>query len=144
MSTGTDFSNGHRVSHVLSIDCKELSADEKLALASEISDSQEGRVLALVKMDSIVFDRLTDEKLAMETIQPIVGDFVSRRKDGQYYSIEVRGDTIVVHSADPVAASKKKTENALPPNLLQCPYCSFLTEYQEEYDVHVRAHLFGV
>ena len=57
---------------------------------------------------------------------------------------DVRGETIVVHSADPVAATRRKTENTLPPNLRQCPYCSFITQYEEEYTVHVRAHLFGI
>jgi len=129
---------------VLQIDCSELSADEKLALASEISDVLEGRALALVKLESIVFDQLSGEKISVETLQPIVSDFVSRRKDSQYYSVEVRGETLVVHSADPIAASRRKTEYTLPPNLRQCPYCSFITQYEEEYTVHMRAHLFGV
>jgi len=129
---------------VLTIDCSELSADEKLALASAISDALEGRVLALVQLDGIAIDRLTDERVGVEDLQPIVSDFVSRRKNAQYYSIEVRGEKMVVHSADPVAAASRKTENALPPNLRQCPYCSFLTEYEVEYNVHLRSHLFGV
>ena len=129
---------------MLSIDCGELSADEMLALASEVSDRLEGRALALVKTDSIVLDQLGDEPVGIETLQPIIRDFISRRKEGQYYSTEVDGEKIIVHSADPVAASKRKTEKTLPPNLMQCPYCSFLTQYQEEYNVHVRAHLFGV
>ncbi len=129
---------------MLKIDCSELSADEKLALASEISDEFEGRALALVKMNSIVFDELTNERLSVGSLQPIVNQFISRRRDAQYYSTEVRGETIVVHSADPVAASRRKTENTLPPNLRQCPYCSFITQYEEEYTVHMRAHLFGI
>jgi len=129
---------------VLKIDCSELSADEKLALASEISDALEGRALALAKLDSIVFDVLSGERLTVDALQPIVSDFVSRRKEAEYYSTEVRGETIVVHSADPIAASRRKKENTLPPNLRQCPYCSFITQYEEEYTVHMRAHLFGV
>lgn len=129
---------------MISIDCHELSADEKLALASEISDKLEGRILSLVKMGSIVFDQLSDQPVTIDVLEPIVRDFISRRKDGQYYSTTVVGDTIVVHSADPVAASRTKTENTLPPNLYQCSYCSFITQYEEEYTVHVRAHLFGV
>jgi len=129
---------------VLKIDCSELSADEKLALASEISDALEGRALALVKMESIVLDQFAGEKLAIDSLQPIVGDFISRRKDSQYYSLEVDGETIMIHSADPIAASRRKAENTLPPNLRQCPYCAFITEYEEEYVVHVRSHLFGV
>ncbi len=129
---------------MLQIDCSELSPDEKLALASEISDALEGRALALVKLDAIVFDQLSDEKVGVDTLQPIVSDFVSRRKDSQYYAVEVKGETVMVHSADPIAAARRKTEYTLPPNLRQCPYCSFITQYEEEYTVHMRAHLFGV
>lgn len=143
-SQGDVFSLGRALAFVLKIDCSELSADEKLALASEISDALEGRALALVKLDSIVFDELTDERLTVDALQPVVSDFISRRKDAEYYSTDVRGETIVVHSADPVAATRRKTEKTLPPNLRQCSYCSFITQYEEEYTVHVRAHLFGI
>ena len=129
---------------MLEVDCTELTSDEKLALASEISDSLEGRALALVKMDSIVLDQLTDEELDVESVRPIVRDFISRRRDSAHYSYEVDGQRITVHSADPVAASRRKAERTLPPNLKQCPYCSFITEYEEEYTVHLRSHLFGV
>ncbi len=41
---------------MISIDCSELSADEKLALASSISDALAGVALALIRGESIVFD----------------------------------------------------------------------------------------
>jgi hypothetical protein len=129
---------------MIQVDCSELSADEKLALASEISDHLEGKALALVKLDSIVLDQLTHEVVTIEELRPIVTDFISRRKDSEHYSFDVNGQTIVVHSADPIAASHRKTENTLPPNLKQCPYCSFITQYEVEYTVHMRSHLFGV
>lgn len=129
---------------MLRIDCSELSADEKLALASAISDKLEGRALALSSGDAIVLDQLTDESLSVETVKPIVADFISRRKDGPLYSLELHGETIVVRSADPVRSMRQKTENTLPPNLKQCPMCSFITQYDEEYTVHVRSHYFGV
>jgi hypothetical protein len=129
---------------MIEVDCAELTNDEKLALASEISDWLEGKALALVKLDSIVFDQLTDQKVGVETLRPIVVDFVSRRKDSEHYSVEVDGERIIVHSANPIAASRRREENTLPPNLKQCPYCSFITQYEEEYIVHLRSHLFGV
>ncbi|MDA4135916.1 MAG: hypothetical protein OK449_02800 [Thaumarchaeota archaeon] len=150
MLSGSPYATAKFLSHpggrfsMITVDCSELSADEKLALASEISDSLEGKAIALVKMDSIVLDQLTDEKVDIEAMRPIVRDFISRRKDSAHYSFEANGDTILVHSADPMAASHRKTENTLPPNLKQCPYCSFITQYEVEYTVHMRSHLFGV
>ena len=129
---------------MLEIDCSELTADEKLALASQISDDLDGKAIALTKGDTIVLDQLTDEEVGLWTVKAIVEDFISRRNDAEHYSLELGEHSIVVHSADPIAAMRKKPENTLPPNLRQCPYCAFITEYEEEYVVHVRSHLFGV
>ena len=125
---------------MIEVDCAELSNDEELALASEISDRLEGRALALVKQDSIVLDQLTDERLDVEALRPIVGDFMSRRKDSEHYSFEVDGQKIVVHSADPIAAPRRKAENTVPPNLMQCPYCWFITQSEGEYTLHLKSH----
>ena len=125
---------------MIEVDCAELSNDEELALASEISDRLEGRALALVKQDSIVLDQLTDERLDVEALRPIVGDFMSRRKDSEHYSFEVYGQKIVVHFADPIAASRRKAENTVPPNLMQCPYCWFITQSEGEYTLHLKSH----
>jgi hypothetical protein len=125
------------------IDCSELSADEKLALAAQISDDMSGSVLALVKGRDIVLDALSSEKPELSRVKAVVADFVSRRRDGSNYSMEASGDRIVVHSADPIPALRKERQNELPPNLRQCPYCAFVTEYEELYTVHVRAHGVG-
>jgi hypothetical protein len=74
----------------------------------------------------------------------IVEAFVSTRKDAQWYSVETNGETILVHSADPVASAHRKRDNQLPPNVKQCPFCPFVSPYEEMYQVHMRSHLFGV
>jgi hypothetical protein len=125
------------------VDCSELSADEKLALASQISDTLEGVAVALVKDNAIVFDQLTAERIDPSAVKDAVAGFISRRKDAEHYSVEVVGERIIVHSADPVSAMSRKTQNMLPPNLHPCHYCAFVTEYEEELRVHERTHLFG-
>ena len=125
------------------INCSELSADEELALAGQISDEMSGSVLALVKGKDIVLDALSSEKPELWRVKAVVADFISRRKDGSNYSMDVSCDRIVVHSADPIPALRKARQNELPPNLRQCPYCAFVTEYEELYIVHVRAHGVG-
>jgi hypothetical protein len=125
---------------MIEVDCAELSSDEKLALAFEISDLLEGRALALVKQESIVLDQLGDERLDVEVLRPIVGDFLSRRKDAAHYSFDVHGQKIVVHSADPVAALRNRGERTLPGNLLQCPFCWFVTQYEGELALHMKSH----
>ena len=125
------------------IDCSELSADEKLALARPDIRRHERVDLRLVKGTNIVLDALAREKPELSEVKAAVADFISRRKDESDYSMDVSGDQITVHSADPVAALRKRRQNELPPNLRQCPYCAFVTEYDELYTVHVRAHGVG-
>jgi len=127
---------------VLYVDCSELTSDEKLALAGKVSDTLEGVAIALVKDDKIVFD-VFGKGLDPDLVKGAVEEFIARRKDGEHYSLEVAGERMIVHSADPVAAMKKKAQNKLPPNVHLCHYCPFITEYEEELTVHERTHLFG-
>ena len=126
------------------IDCQDLSADERIALASAVSDELAGRALALIKGESLVLDQLGEGSIEAERVDGIVRKFVSRRRDAAHYSVEREGDKIVVHSADPVAARRSRRQNELPPNLMKCPFCFFVTPYEEVYNVHVRAHGAGV
>jgi len=75
-------------------------------------------------------------------VEVAVHDFIARRSNAAGYSVERRGDTIVVHSPDPGAASRKRRLEGLPPNLFKCPFCPFVTPYQELYVVHCRSHGF--
>jgi len=125
---------------VILVDCSELSADEKLALASQISDRLEGVAIALVKGENIVLDELSQEKPEPSIVKETVAGFISRRRDAEHYSVEMAGERIIVHSADPISAMGKKAQNQLPPNLKQCPFCGFVTPYEELMIVHVRAH----
>jgi len=128
----------------MKIDCRELTADERLALASSVSEDLAGSALALIKGDDIVFDNFDQGEVDPEIVEEAVRRFVSRRRDAERYSIERNGDRIIVHSPDPTAALRGRRQNELPPNLKKCPYCALVTPYEELYTVHVRAHLFGV
>ena len=129
---------------MISIDCSELTADEQLALAEAVTEGLAGRGLALVKDESIVLDDLSGGTLGVSQVEAVVSRFVSRRKDAKDYSVERDGDRLVVRSPDPLARSRGRKMAELPDNVLKCPYCPFVTPYQELYNVHVRAHGFGV
>ena len=126
---------------MIQVDCKELSEDEQLALTGEITEAMKGQAISFVKGDKIVFDDLSDRPLDPAVIEAAVKDFVSRRRDHDLYSVDMTGDTIVVHSPDPMAHHSRRTEK-LPPNLFMCPFCPFVTPYQELYVVHYRSHGF--
>jgi len=128
---------------LIQVDCSEMTLDDQLALASAISDGLGGRVVAAVKDADIVLDTLTGT-VSQGDVMVIVRSFVSKRKDARQYSVESEGDRIIVHTPDPLARSRgrKDTGQLLPPNLLKCPFCNFVTPYQELYDVHFRSHGF--
>ena len=130
---------------MLSIVCSELTVDEQIALASAVSDGLSGKGVALIKDDLIVLDTMS-ETVAPQEVAELARRFVSKRKDPGLYSVEADGDGIAVHSPAPLARARgrKDTGQLLPENLLKCPYCAFVTPFQELYDVHVRSHLFGV
>jgi hypothetical protein len=130
---------------LIEVDCKEMSVDEQIALASAISDGLGGRAVALVKDTKVVLDSLSGQ-ISADDVLALVRSFVSKRKDAQVYSVEVVGDEITVHTPDPLSRSRgrRDTGQLLPPNLLKCPFCSFVTPYQELFYVHVRAHGFGI
>ena len=77
-------------------------------------------------------------------VEAAVADFIARRRDSPHYSAERRGKVIFVHSPDPIAAGRSARVERLPPNLLKCPFCSFVTPYEELYVVHYRSHGVGV
>ena len=151
------------------IDCGELTMDEELALASAISDSLNGQGVALVDREKVVIDFFGKGQLDETTVETVVSAFVTEKKGRELYSVERVGDSLVVHSADPVAASRKRateklphnllklgdsllvnssgpaasrkrTTEKVPPNLFKCPFCSFVTPYEELYTVHTRWH----
>jgi hypothetical protein len=126
---------------MIRIDCSELTSDEELALASAISDHLEGSGFALIKGDDIVVDQLTDMRIELETIVSVVKGFISKRKDSSLYGLDVRGDTLMIHSPDPIAARSSRTSRSrLPPNVFQCPACGFMAPSLEKLDYHLRTH----
>lgn len=129
---------------MIEVDCTELTADEQLALAGALNESLQGSGMALLKGRKIVLDDLSDSPLDERVVTATIANFVERRRDSAHYSVERSGDRIIVHSPDPLAAARGRKLNGLPPNLRQCPFCPFVTPYEEAYVVHMRSHGFGV
>lgn len=129
---------------MITIDCHELTVDEQLALAAAISDGLGGRAVALVKDTQIVLDPLSSPDPDPSDVTAIIRGFLSKRKEAEYYSLDANMGRLVVHSADPLARARGRKEMSLPANVLKCPWCAFVTQYQEMYTVHVRAHAVGL
>lgn len=129
---------------MLEVDCSELTPDELYALAGAITESLGGSGMAVLKGRKIVLDDLTGSPLDETKVYDAVVGFIARRRDAANYSVEKEGERIVVHSPDPIAAAHAKRAGQLPPNLFKCPFCPFVTPYEEAYVVHYRSHGFGM
>ena len=75
---------------MIEVDCSELTLDQQLALASTISESLAGRAVGLVRDTKIVLDTISGN-VSLADVEQIVSEFVSKRKESQYYSVEVKG-----------------------------------------------------
>lgn len=129
---------------MLAVDCSELTLDEQLALTGELSDKLQGSAFALIRDVDIVFDVISGGGIDESEVEAVVKDFARRRKDSQFYSVERDGDRLLVHSPDPLARSRGRRQAGLPPNLLKCPACSYVTQYEEALVVHMRSHYAGL
>ncbi|MCL5672356.1 MAG: hypothetical protein JRN56_07090 [Nitrososphaerota archaeon] len=129
---------------MIGVECGEMTVDEQIALASAISDGLAGKAVALINGTRIVLDALSGEPSPDEVME-IVKGFASRRKDSAEWSVEASEGSIVVHSSDPLSRSRgrKDTGQLLPDNLFKCPFCPFVTPYEELYVVHYRSHGFA-
>jgi hypothetical protein len=125
---------------MIEVDCSELSGDAKLKLAVSISEGLEGTGIALLNGDDIVVDQLSGRKVENKEVQSLVEGFFSSGKKASLYRVESIGSTIVVHSAEPVPADRKKVTNSLPPGFFQCSVCGFVAASKAKYDNHVRMH----
>ena len=127
---------------MIRVDCHELTRDEQLAIASELSDALAGRAVALVDDHRLVLDSMRGPEPDVAEIEAIVRSYISRRPKAAEYSIDRAGDVLTVRSPDPIAATHGQRRSPLPDNLKQCPFCSFVTPYDELLTVHVRSHGF--
>ncbi|QQG49095.1 MAG: hypothetical protein HY247_01930 [archaeon] len=122
------------------VDCRELTLDEQLALASEISDELQGKGVALIKDSSIVLDMMQGPEPSREVLKKLVVGFVSRRKDAPLYRVEDDGDAIIVFSADPIARLRRQGHVRAPRGTFQCPACGALLPDEGTYEHHLRTH----
>ena len=128
---------------MITIDCHELTTDEELALASAISDALHGRGIALTRDKDIVIDSLLGTPPDFVEIEAMVRRFIGKRHDSAHYSVERMEDMLVIHSPDPIKAAHGRRTAQLPDNLMKCPFCGFVSPYEETYNVHLRSHGFS-
>jgi hypothetical protein len=125
---------------MIKVDCSELSGETKLALAEAISAGLGGSAVALLDGNDIGIDTLSGPDVSLDRLQSILRSCISGLKDASAYRVESDGKHIAVRSSVPVTAREKRVEDRLPPGLLQCPVCGFVTTSEDGYQDHLRMH----
>jgi hypothetical protein len=125
---------------MIKVDCSELSGETKLAIAVVISNALNGTGVALLDGNNIVIDTLSGPEIGADRVEPTLRSYISGREDASAYNVESDGQHIVVRSSVPVSARAKRVEDRLPPGLLQCPACGFVTMSKDRYNDHLRIH----
>ncbi|MGP8056566.1 MAG: C2H2-type zinc finger protein [Nitrososphaerales archaeon] len=117
-----------------------MTVEEKVALASAISDDLEGSGIALIKGEEIAIDKVTEAEVGTSKLFEMVKDFISNQKDSAEYLVDVTNDVVNVRSRRPLSEAKKGQGTPPLPGLFQCPVCGYVTPFKEKYDLHIRSH----
>ncbi len=127
---------------MVEVDCSELSGETKLIIARAISEGLEGTGIAFLKGDHIAIDTLSGPEIRSDRVQSILQSLVSGWKDASAYSVETPSSgQIVVHTSLPVSPKEKHVvDERLPPGLLHCTVCGYVTTSEDKYRNHLRIH----
>src|SRR5215471_1438758 len=105
-----------------------------------ISESLVGKAVALSKGEDLVLDVFPGANVVERDVEKLVREFVSRRKEPDYYSVELDKGRIVVRSQIGFGPRVKKFTNRVPPGVHQCPACGVVLGDEPAYLRHLRIH----
>ena len=89
-----------------------------------------------MKTGSIVLDPLTESIPDVNDVVMHVKTFLTQKGLSKDFNIKVAGEKIMIISTSERKVRVEKTDSGL----LVCPHCGKVTPYEEEMNVHVRAH----
>jgi len=118
---------------MITIECDDMP-DLKVELAAYLAENI--AAVPAIKTSSIVLDPLTAEVPNPNDVSMHVKAFLAKKNLSKDFVIKVAGEKIMVIS---ISERKVKVENT-DSGLLVCPHCGKVTPYEEEMNVHVRAH----
>ncbi len=96
-----------------------------------------------IKTHAIVLDSLTDDIIDANDVSTHVKTFLAEKDLSKDFTVKVVGEKITVVSLSVVSRSERNIRvEKTNSGLLVCPHCGKVTPYEEEMNVHVRAHYF--
>ncbi len=118
---------------MITIECDGIR-DLMAELAAYISENVPA--VSAIKTNSIVLDPLTENVLDANEVSMHVNAFLVRKDLSKDFLVNITGDKITIVSVSDRKISVEKIDSGL----LVCPHCGLVTPYEEEMNVHVRAH----
>ena len=118
---------------MITIECKDAQ-DLMVELAAYLAENI--AAVPAIKTSSIVLDPLTETVLDVNDVNMHVKTFFVKKGLSKDFIIKVAGEKIMVISISERKIRVEKTDSGL----LVCPHCGKVTQYEEEMNVHVRAH----
>jgi len=119
---------------MISIECRDLK-DLKLELAAYLSEKVPA--VPAIKTKSIVLDPLEeDSSFTINEVSLYVRMFLARKDLLNDFAVTVDDEKITVKTVSERKIDVKKVDSGL----LVCPHCGKVTPYEEEMNVHVKAH----
>ncbi len=118
---------------MITIECDDMP-DLKVELAAYLAENI--AAVTAIKSSSIVLDPLTEEVPDPNDVSMYVKAFLDKKDLSKDFIVKVAGEKIMIISISERKVKVKNTDSGL----LVCPHCGKVTPYEEEMNVHVRAH----
>lgn len=118
---------------MITIECKDMQ-DLMPELAAYLAEKI--AVVPAIKTDTIVLDQLTESVLDANDVSKYIMNFLAEKGLSKDFIVNVVGEKITVVSLSERKVRVERTDSGL----LVCPHCGKVTPYEEEMNVHVRAH----
>jgi len=125
------------------VDCSQF-AELKVELAGYISEKLEGGAIALVQSGDIVIDWLSESPQYRSSVQIIslIQSFLTTKDLSGEYELNSFEDFIGIHLRGGIQIPKRSARKQpdLPPNVLRCAHCGYVTSDESALRLHERLH----
>ena len=125
---------------MIRVDCSQF-AEFKVELAGYISERLEGSAIALVQTEDIIIDWISDpQQESSAQVISIMRSFLDAKNLSRQFTLDSYQDFISILRGAGTPVSKNPKKPNLPPNLLQCAHCGYVTSNEMAYRFHERLH----
>ncbi len=104
-------------------------------LAVYVADQAEA--IPTLKISEFMLSPIDDEEPDKSLVVTAIQEYLESIGEGHNFEVVPVSDVIFIKSTTGKVIEKESRPN---PGMFSCPHCGFLTQYEEEYHVHTKAH----